>query len=525
MMRPSFNVSQKPCVPVNCDEALEEVSLRDALVHAHDLSSIEHPMPTVEFGLYRLLIALVGDIFFVEPGEPLNTSRLGKLLQQGHFNKARVDDYFSVYADRFDLFDEEHPFLQVGGMQDKEKSVAGLLPPLPSGTNVNHFHHANEDDFAVSPEAALGLLATIAPFMTAGGPGLSPSINGAPPIYALIRGTSLFETLCLNLCAVPLALAQANDVPIWRSKRRLGGEPPSSGYLESLSWMPRRIQLTPSIGGYCTLTGRTSDLLIRTMQFLSGNSTRFDWRDPNAAYRLNEKGATILRMREERELWRDTAPLALLTEKSKTAQRPRVVDQFAELKQTNVLSNGKALILELFGIRTDLKMKFFEWQRERLNLPTELVLGSSAEAGFGLEAQSWIDKAEAVARQLRFAIKRVYPRDGKGNKQAFGSRITYSERRYWEALRPTFEELLYQLANLETNTAAHRQPLREAWRKAVERTARKHFEQATEGLDSSAHALERITKARRSLEVGMKRVFDPPPPKDKRAAKKGVKQA
>jgi CRISPR system Cascade subunit CasA len=488
------------------------VSLHEALVRAHEFQEVQHELPTVEFGLYRLLVALAGDIFFVEPDEPLNTPRLGRVLAQGRFDEARIAAYFERYANRFDLFHETCPFLQIGGLQDKEKPIANLLHPLPSGTNVTHFHHALENNLAVSPEAAFGLLTTIAPWMTAGGAGLSPSINGAPPVYALVKGNNLFETSVLNLCAMPLQYASDEDRPAWRWTREVGGERAEAGYLESLTWMPRRIRLTPGEGGLCTLTGRDSAILVRTMKFVAGDSTRFAWQDPNAAYRLSDKGATILRMREGRALWRDTAPLALLKEKDQVAERPRVVDQFADLVESSVIGQGTPLRLELYGLRTDLKMKVFEWQCERLTLPVPLVMDTSSEAGFGLEVQDWMSQANSVAYELRQAVKHLYPRGGQGNKRAFETRIAYIERRYWESLRPTFNDLLDGLAHLEANTAMHRQPLRAAWRKAVEKAARSVFELATTDLDANAHALERLTRARRSLEFGLKRVFDPTPP-------------
>lgn len=522
-MRPRFDTSKEPCVPVYGDGFTKELSLRDALVRAHEFRGVRHELPTIEFGLYRLLVALMGDIFFVEPGVPLNTRRLGELLARGCFEAARVDDYFAKYP-CFDLFDEGKPFLQVGGMQGEEKPLANLLHLVPSGTNVNHFHHATEDEFAVSPKAALWLLATVAPFMTAGGAGLSPSINGAPPIYVLVRGKSLFETLCLNLYASPLEFARTSkDAPAWRWTRDVGGERSDAGYLESLTWMPRRLQLTPGAGGVCALTGRASETLVHSMKFVAGDSTRFTWIDPNAGYRLTDKGPLILRMRKERELWRDTAALALL-EQSGEVKRPRVVNQFATLTADGYLEAGKALQLDLYGLRTDMKMKIFEWQSETLALPVALVLGSSKEAGFGLEAQGWLEKADSAANSLKRAIQSVYPREGKSNKNAFGARVSYSERQFWQALRPEFEDLLVQLAVLSIGVFAEREPLRATWRKTVEKEARRAFELATKDLEADARVLERVTRARRLLDFGLKRVFDPPPPDGKKADKPGKKK-
>jgi CRISPR system Cascade subunit CasA len=524
MTRPSFDVSKEPCVPVLRNGTLEHVSLRDALVNAHGYLEIQHELLTVEFGLYRLLIALMGDIFFVEPGIDLNTVYLGELIQKGCFNAARVDAYFAKYASEqdncFDLFSETRPFLQVAGMKEKEKPIAGLLHPLPSGTNVSHFHHGSENDFAVSPASAVGLLSTIAPFMTAGGAGLSPSINGAPPIYVLIRGFNLFETICLNLCALPFDIPPLeDDAPSWRSQKPIGGEQIGSGYLESLTWMSRKIQLTPGTAGRCHMTGLDSAVLIHTMKFVAGNSTRFEWRDPNCAYRLDDEEAKIFRVRPGRTLWRDTAPLALLKKEGRIAVRPKIVDQFEKASGFGVAS----LTLILFGLRTDLKMKVFEWQRERLTLPLALVLN---DAKFDEEIQRWLDQAEKVAYFFGKSIRQLYPREGQGNKKAFDAKANYLERIYWGNLRHLFDDLISKLAMLETNNVDTRQPLRDDWRKAVEREIRNAFERAAEDLEVNNHALERVVRARRGLGISLKNVFEPKPVEEKskstgRKSKKG----
>ena len=220
-----------------------QAGLKELLLKAHTLREIRDPLPTVEFGLYRLLTALVMDAFGLS-----HSAQLENLLEKGHFDAAKVETYFEAYGDRFDLFDATHPFLQTAEMtSEADKPLAGLLHPVPSGTNALHFHHALEKNFAVCPAAAARLLCTIAPFMTAGGAGLSPSVNGAPPWYVLINGQTLFETICLNCCTVPLP--QGNDgVPAWRAKGRLeAGKRNTAKLLEGLTWQPRRILLS-----FCT---------------------------------------------------------------------------------------------------------------------------------------------------------------------------------------------------------------------------------------------------------------------------------
>jgi hypothetical protein len=247
---PAFDLTREPWVPVlRADGTPDELNLRDVLREAHTLSALRDPLPTVGFGLYRLLGALVLDMFFVEPKAPFDTKALGDLLQARHFDPTTVDAYFAKYADRFDLFQPTYPFLQTASMDaDAPKPLAGLLHPQPSGTNIAHFGHGHENEFGVSPAAAARLLTTIAPFMTSGGAGKSPSINGAPPWYVLVEGENVFEALCLNVCALPLFEVTGSEPPAWRSSRTVGGGGRMTvcSYPEALTWRPRRIQLIPA---------------------------------------------------------------------------------------------------------------------------------------------------------------------------------------------------------------------------------------------------------------------------------------
>jgi len=79
---------------------------------------------------------------------------------------------------------------------ETNKQLAGFLPPIPSGTNAAHFHHAQEGAFGVYPAAAARLLTTLSPSLN--GAGLAPFKEGARPWDTLILGKTLFGTLSRN---------------------------------------------------------------------------------------------------------------------------------------------------------------------------------------------------------------------------------------------------------------------------------------------------------------------------------------
>lgn len=516
----TFDLIEEPWIPVvRADGTAAELGLRETLACAHEIDAVRDPLPTVEFGLHRLLVAVVLDVF-----RPQGMDALGGLIQAGRFNSAELDAYFAQWRDRFDLFSTSHPFLQTPGMKaEAAKPLAGLLHPMPSGTNAAHFHHGREDDFGVSSPVAARLLTTIAPFMTAGGAGLSPSINGAPPWYALILGETLFQTLCLNAFALELGKYPLG-LPAWRDDKPLTvGRCARADYLEALTWRPRRIQLIFGAGGVCALTGRESSVLVRTMKFAPGVSCEFVWRDPSVPYKADDKGPKVMRPQEGREVWRDTAPLALLHERDYQGSdspiqfmRPALLSQFAQLAKEDYKSKGDALRLCLYGLRTDMKMKIFEWRREELSLPRDLVLQDK----FHMAVQDATTQAGDVARALRHAVKATYDREGAGNKAAFDTLIAHSERGFWNALRPCFNTLLDGLASLAPTLKAEAEAVLDRWRQVLKETGRCILEDAVGDLDTDAGALKRQVLARQAFEKNLAYVLATP---DQKAAWKAKK--
>jgi CRISPR system Cascade subunit CasA len=424
------------------------------------------------------------------------------LLDALEFDAAPTEEYFERWHDRFDLFHPKHPFLQTAAMEDEtSKPLAGLLQAIPAGTGANHFHHADERAFAVCPAAAARLLTTIAPFMTAGGAGLSPSINGAPPWYALIRGRTLFETLCLNCLVLSdlLPQARANGPPAWRSSTRVTAQRSAgASLLEALTWRPRRIQLVPDGPGRCALTGCETLVLVREMKFAAGFGAGFEWTDPAVPYRIGENGRTVLRPKDGHEVWRDTGPIALLqaneyqSEDGKVRfERPALVTQFGDLHKGKRVDSALPLDLALYGMRTDLKMKVFEWRREQLSLPAPLLW----QTQFHRVTQQEMDRAERVAYALRQAIQRAYPREGAGNKNAFKTLIAHTQNGFWAALRPHYRTLLLTLVPLAEDDTAGLGECITKWREAIRSVAKRALNDALNDLDTDADALERRTAA------------------------------
>lgn len=491
-MTKSFDlIDDNAWIPVvTRDFSTIELPLRELLYRAHELTAIRDTLPTVEFGLYRFINALILDIYDFKPGE---LNRYAGVIDKGIFDKQLIDSYFNQWADRFDLFHSKYPFFQTGGMEnEQDKPFAGMIHPYPSGTNTIHFHHRNEKEFGVCPNVAARLLTTIAPFMTAGGAGLAPSINGAPPWYVLIRGKNLFETICLNTFVLPLEEASDDTPPAWKNTRKPGNDRRTSTSLrEALTWRPRCIQLIAGEGGICSLTGKHTDTLVTNMKFIAGDSCDFSWRDPNVAYRFNKDARLVLRPQEGRMVWRDSGALAFLQEndfEEKRNARPLVIDQYTKCVQDGILPKRNELRLSAYAVRTDLKMKIFEWYKEDLSLPFPLVLDSKLHT----LAQIEMDKADDVAYCIKSSIKKAFS-EKSGSSKAFDALVSDAITQYWNTLEAGYKELLKSLS--ETNDNSERGIATEIWRSHVKSVSGKILDEAIQDYDTDAEVIRCAVEA------------------------------
>lgn len=496
----SYDLLTEPWIAVaDQSGAVEETGLKPLLLRAHELRELRDPIPTAEFGIYRLLIALVLDIY-----RPRHEDDLEDLLQEGRFAPEKIEEYFRKWGDRFDLFHPERPFLQSPGAGQPDQPLALLHFAIPSGTNASHFHHQHEEAFVLAPAAAARLLTTPAPFMTMGGAGYSPSVNGAPPWYVLAAGANLFETLVLNAAPSP-----NEGIPLGAPAWRRDGDVPAGdlkvdSLLVALTWQPRRILFEAGEGGRCSLTGRESSVLIRRMAFKKGarveagaeNDGQAAWvNDPQVAYRRGDKGWIPLRPQEEKEVWRDTGALTQTKHLGdQDANRAPVVLNLASV----LLKKRGELRVQLYGMRTDLKTKVFEWQREQLAFPIE-VLWQSPVHNRLCELMGLSDQ---VAWTLGKAIELAYPRGGKGAKKPFGSLVAKSRGEYWRALRPQFDRLLGMITGDRDEAARY-------WREASVDAGRQRLRAALDPLDADWRALERAVNARGFFEGHIYKILNP----------------
>jgi len=277
----------------------------------------------------------------------------------------------------------------------------------------------------------------------------------------------------------------------------------------------------------CALTGRDTPILVGRMKFAAAWSTRFEWHDPHVPYRNSEKGATVLRPREGRAVWRDVGALALLRHGAEV-ERPGIVSQFAAFIGRRDVPEDTPLRLTIYGMRTDMKMKIFEWYREPLQVPVVLLWKESLLN----VAETEMKLAEDVAYTLGRAIRHTYPRDGAGNDKAFDTLVARAQMAFWQRLRPHYigpgHSLLYDLAPLQPNQdRVQMQEVLKSWREALRRTAHLALDEAIgdlkgsiSGLDADGAAIKRQVEAQEFFRLRLRALLNPAAAAKKQKEKK-----
>ncbi len=246
-----FNLIDEPWLPcTRLDGSRVELGLYDTLAQAHRLHALHGETPLETAASYRLLLAVLHRVV----DGPRSVKEWSKLWEAGRWDETALHAYLDRWRDRFDLFDDTHPFYQASDKRVKAKSLNSLAHQVSSGNNPTLFdHHTDEEGIALTPAQASRMLVTAQAFGLAGLSGLTQKFTDgtcASGIVFLIQGQSLFETLALNLVRYtdrsPI-VREPEDAPVWEMDDPfVPDRAVPLGYLDYLTWQNRRILLVPS---------------------------------------------------------------------------------------------------------------------------------------------------------------------------------------------------------------------------------------------------------------------------------------
>lgn len=316
-----FNVLTESWIPVrDVPGDIREMGILDVLEHASEFVEITDSMPHYEFGIYRMLF-----VFLMDAYRPETEYDIEDLLAEKRFDMELIREYVSkcnADGERFDLLDEDFPFMQCGRNQwiddVKLKSPANLSPVFAAGNNHVHFDHCLEKDKKLSVKEAAKAICAVNLFCTSGAQGYPSTPSGAPPVYTIVKGANLFETLVYGM--VPVIGNHHKDLPLWRTTALIESKKEIAvvSLLEGLTFPCRRIRI---------LAGETD--MISDVLFEQGmNYVNYEaWKDPYVTYYRAKNGRANLKPNIDKETWRD---LGTLADNQECA--PEVVKQYLRLK-------------------------------------------------------------------------------------------------------------------------------------------------------------------------------------------------
>lgn len=341
----------------------KEVSLRDALLNAHQYSALAGESPAQDAAMLRLLIAVAYTVFYRtdENGQPAvlrdaedALDRWEAIWHRGSFPEAPVRSYLEQWRPRLDLLDSERPFFQVPeaaiGTPHTSAKLNGMV--LQSENKLRIFAGRTEASLGVLTlaEAARWLVylqafddASVKPKTTAGKQNVKSKPGSARGwlgnlgvLYAV--GDSLFETILLNTVFLKDGeVLYAEPKPCWELERLRTGEytviSQPDNLAELFTLQTRRVILHQENDRVNSYTEYCGDLL----------STQDAFAEPMTVWRpIKKKSETVgyspRPHTPSRQLWRDFSSVAVQTDENRL---PGISNWLRRLQSENCLDSKR----------------------------------------------------------------------------------------------------------------------------------------------------------------------------------------
>ncbi|MFI6646325.1 type I-E CRISPR-associated protein Cse1/CasA [Streptomyces sp. NPDC050529] len=370
----SFDLTTQPWIPVlrqGGDQ--EELSLRQVFAQAGSLRRLVGDLPTQEFALIRLLLAVAHDAL----DGPRDVEHWAELWADDDC-LAPVARYLDEHRDRFALFDEKAPFFQVAGLHTAKGEVFSLnriVADVPNGAPffssrmpaVDRLTYAEAARWVVHAHAydTSGIkTGVVGDDRVKGGRVYPLGVGWAGNLGGVLaEGRTLRETLLLNLVApsdTP-GLSEwegSDDRPAWRREPCGPGAGPlrrPTGVRDLYSWQTRRLLLhADGDGVHGVVLGYGDPLTARNMH---GCEPMTAWRRSKAQEKKH--GEPVVYMPREhdpaRSAWRGIG--SLIAGRSEATQGadaasylpPRVFEWISRLVTDGELEPGFLVRARIIG--------------------------------------------------------------------------------------------------------------------------------------------------------------------------------
>ncbi|MFJ1878223.1 type I-E CRISPR-associated protein Cse1/CasA [Streptomyces chartreusis] len=475
---PRFDLTVQPWIGVlRLDGTQDELSLRQLFAQAGELRRIVGDLPTQEFTLLRLLLAIAHDAL----AGPCDIDEWRDLWADTNCFDA-VETYLDTHRERFDLLHPSAPFFQTAGLRtakDEVFSLNRLVADVPNGEPfftsrmptvqrltfaeaARWVIHAHAYDTSGIKSGAVGDERVKSGKVYPLGPGFAGTLGG---VFA--EGTTLRETLLLNLIAADAEAIEtmAGDRPAWRAQPcgPGGGERTPSGLLDLYTWQTRRVRLHHDAEGvYGVVLGYGDPLTPRNLHR----------REPMTAWRRSltqEKKlghSPVYLPREHdpaRAAWRGIA--ALVADRTDSGQgleaapylRPGILEWIAQLVTDRALPRGFLVSARLIGARYGTQQSVIdEVVDDHLAMPVVLLHRQDRTcARQAIGAAEDADLAVRALGDLATDLARAAGSEGEGARQA-------AREQAFAALENPYRTWLAALGNAADPFEHRRQWQREA---------------------------------------------------------------
>lgn len=496
----TFNLIDGPWVPREVGAQIQEAGLRETLLTAHHSGEIQCASPLETVALLRLLLAIL-----YRACGPRDLDEWAALWESGRLPAASITAYLDRWHDRFDLYSETAPFLQIPGLRTTQPTPLSALPnELQMETSRQLFEWSAIARRQTWPPAeAARLLLAVQGFALGFGKASAAVVGDEtlPRPYLAdgiclrgvtlwLSGQNLFQTLLLNLIA---GQGEPDDLPPWerddalelldravtqngkltRVRRR------AKGFVDRCVWQSRMVRLLPEPDG-----------TVASCYITQGREADKNPGDPMKSYAQSRTEGIYARgLSADKAAWRDLHSY-LAADKWKSPILGHVDSAIDE----GFLPLQSRLRLNVVGLATDPGKagKFLLWRHDRMGLPAALLADAMLMSYVGTA----MEDAEFVARELSRRTKEVLNRflerygkpdseDSKPDPKAVQHLLDALNptQVYWARLEEHFAPFLDKLPGDSLAAVA-------GWREDVAGVAKEALRGACDQLGDSVRAIK-----------------------------------
>lgn len=490
-MTKSFDLADRPWIPVVAGRDSKLVGLRELFLRAAEFDDLAVPVPPAASGMWRILYAITARVTGLDALRGAQwRQRQEQVLDQSGFALDDVDAYFGKYRDRFDLLDAHRPWMQDPRLAvecPKPSGVNKLVFDRPAGnTQVWFSHHTDANPVALAPgEAAWYLIAQL--YYGASGRCSSREVAGqkfansnAGPLRGTMSyhplGENLFESLVVGVPQRKAGQGAGPDLCPWERDKLLdplSGPGAVSWPCDALTSRARHaVLLVPDAAGEAV-----TDAYVTWAWRLPGPAHA----DPYVVRRQNKEGDWYqLPADGSRALWRDVD--ALLGGNSEVqTHRPDIMNSAADLEL-----DGR---VRAYGFDQDGQAKDRQW----FTAVTPPILGwlRERDPGTAHGVAALTRAAESIGRRLGAALRQAW-REVANVKDREGLWARVGEAYYWTRAEAVFWEHVRDGRFTEGG-------------RAFARLGHEAIDQAADGVASSPRMVRAVQTAHRLLSTPSKK--------------------